>query len=206
MADFKNKTSFFSRPAAGGRRQYIIIISLLAAVVLSGCGGGPRFYLAGNPGFGPGKKLAVLPLVNLSRHQDAPGLLMSSIIVEILKSGNLSLIDPGTVENLILEKRIRLTDRLSLETSRAIAGKLAASYILIGTIHEFSLAQVGSETFPSISLSLRLIDPFDGRIIWTATHSRRGDDSETVFGLGTVKTLEQMSQIVIKDMIDTMKP
>jgi len=178
---------------------------IVAAVMLAGCAGGPRYFLAEQENFAPGSAVAVLPPVNYSRNQTAPDLVVDGLVLEILRLERLRPVDPGEVEKVILAKRIRLTDRMPSETLSEIGRLLNAKYILTGSINQFDYVTVRNESFPVISLSLRMIDADEGEVVWAATCTRRGDDSETVFGLGRVKTLERMCGIVTREMIETLK-
>jgi len=186
--------SFLKRPAL-----------IVLAAMLAGCAGGPRYFLAERDSFDPGAAVAVLPPVNYSRNQKAQDLVVDDVVLEILRLGRFRAVDPGEVEKVVLAKRIRLTDRMPPETLSEIAGLLHARYILTGSINQFDYVTVRNETFPVISLNLRMIDAGKGKVVWAATCTRRGDDSETVFGLGKVKTLERMCGIVTREMIETLK-
>ncbi|UCG51937.1 MAG: hypothetical protein JSW58_17530 [Candidatus Latescibacterota bacterium] len=149
--------------------------------------------------------LAVLPLLNLTRYEAASDVVMGALVVELLDLKVFEVVDPGVVEVVVVEKRLRLTDRLPLETIRDLGDRLQVEYLLVGSVSEFSVVRKGKTELPNVSISLRLIRCGDGRIVWAATHSKRGDDAESVFGIGRISTTEQLVAVMVEDMVETMK-
>jgi hypothetical protein len=52
---------------------------------------------------------------------------------------------------------------------------------------------------------MRLVRCEDGRIVWAGSHARRGDDTETVFGLGRVTTLEQLADKTVAELMESLR-
>jgi TolB-like protein len=142
----------------------------------------------------------VLPLVNLSANAKATDVIGNNLIIELLKAGDFVIVDPGSVDEALRKKRQRHTDRLPLSVLRELKSDLGVDYALVGTINEYNHTTSGTSNLPTISLSLRIVTCSNGRIVWAASHSRRGDDKETVFGLGRIDTLEQLATIVAKEI------
>jgi len=178
-----------------------------AALLLVGCSGGARYFQS-NPkeGFTDTGPLAVMPLLNLSRYEQAPEIVMNALVVELLNSRVFAVVDPGLVEEAVLDKRIRLTDRLALETMQELGDELGVKYLLLGSVNEFSFVQDGNQQLPCVSITLRIVACSNGRVLWASTNSRRGDDAEKVFGIGRVETLEQLASATVRQMVDTLKP
>jgi TolB-like protein len=201
-----------------GRRGFVPLLMGLVLLVSLGCSGGPRYFRAGPSQFESHATIAVLPLLNLSRYEQAEEIVMQAVIVELLDASfpcafhggkrhrHFEVLDPGLVETVILEKRLRFTDRLSLEQLRETGERLSVRYVLVGTVNEFDFVTDRNEKLPSVSISLRIITCANGRIVWAATHSKRGDDAETVFGLGRVGTLEQLAAKTVREMTETLRP
>jgi len=178
----------------------------LAAVVVVtvGCGAPKPVYFHGGEQLAPGASVAVLPLVNLSRYENAADIIGANLVVELLATGQFEVVDPGVVDNVVLEKRMRLTDRLPLAALQDLGSELDVSYVVVGAVNEFDFIQEGTETYPTVSISLRMVRCADGVIIWAATHSKRGDDRESVFGLGRVGTLEQLAEVTVREVAKTL--
>lgn len=180
-------------------------IFVLACVLLAAsCSSGPRYYHSASIDSGIQAKVAVLPPLNMTRFQQAPDIITNALIIELLDTGRFRPVDPGEMERLIVERRIRFTDRVPKKVLKEIQQATGADLFLVGSINEFDYVQSAREQVPVISMSMRLISA-DGDIVWAATHTRRGDDSETIFGLGRVKSLEKLAEIVIHELIETIK-
>jgi TolB-like protein len=150
-------------------------------------------------------RLALVPLLNLSKYEEAGDIVANSLLVALLDIGTFDLVSPGDVKDVILRKRIRFTDRLPIETMQELGRELNCGYLLMGTINQYDMVTDKTEMVPVISLSLRIVESTDGAIVWAATHTRRGNDTESVFGVGRIKTLEQLASVTVREITDTMK-
>ena len=114
------------------------------------------------------------------------------------------MVDPGEVQALVLQKRIRLADRLPLSTLQEIGTELGCRYVLVGSVNAFGMVSEASMSYPSVSLTMRMVRCSDGRIVWAGSHARRGDDTETVFGMGRVATLEQLTEKAVAELLESL--
>ncbi len=202
------KKSPLIRPHRARQRLFLVTIASISLTVtgLTACSSNPHYFHAEPSTFDAAGAVAVLPLTNLTQSDKAADVVMNALVVELLDLGTFEVVDPGIVEIVVLEKRLRLTDRLPLETIQEIGDQLQVTYLLVGSIHDFDMIRRRSDALPSVSISLRIIRVSDGRIVWAATHSRRGDDAESVFGLGRISTVEQLATVMVKQMIGTLRP
>ncbi len=188
------------------RRSFVVVITTLVIVAMAACSGGRASYYRGEAyEAADSSTIALLPLVSFSQYEKAPDVVMNALVVEVLATGRYVVVDPGEVEKIVVEQRLRLTDRLSLETLRELGDLLGAEYLVAGTINDFDFVRQGSDMIPTVSLTLRMISSKDGRIIWASTHSRRGDDTESWFGLGRIGSLEKLTEMTVKEMAKTLR-
>jgi TolB-like protein len=172
----------------------------------SGCAESPQYYRGGIPEVAAAKTIAALPLVNFSQYEEASDIVLNSLIVELLETRIFKVIDPGIVDTIVLEKRLRLTDRLPLAALQELGKQLGVEYLLVGSINEYSMIHGRNTQLPTVSISLRIVVCESGQIIWASTHSRRGDDEESLFGIGRIESLEQLASVTVTEMINTLKP
>jgi len=125
-------------------------------------------------------------------------------VVELLQQQEFLVTDPGLVESIVVRMRLRLTDRLPLETLREIGEELDVTYVMMGTVNEFGFVQARGGNLPGVSVTLRIVTCANGRIVWAASHAKRGDDAETVFGLGRIESVEQLAAVTVQEMIGTL--
>ncbi|HEX5133208.1 MAG TPA: GNA1162 family protein [Candidatus Krumholzibacteria bacterium] len=182
-----------------------LIAAALAAAMLWGCAGAPASFRANVDGVQPGDTVAVLPLVNLSQQQNAPDVVFNAVFVELLEIADYAVVDPGLVQDMVLRLRLRLTDRLPLETLQQIGQELGCRYVLEGTVNAYGMVNDGPDAYPSVAVTMRMVRCADGRIVWAGSHARRGDDTETVFGMGRVGTLEQLAQTTVSELMQSLR-
>jgi TolB-like protein len=184
----------------------ILVLVVLAGVLVAACAGSPSYYRSKTPAGDGSRKLAVLPPVNLSRNEKASDIVLDALIVALLDAKVFDVVDPGAVETVINRRRIRLTDRLPLETIQGIGEELGVEQLMVGSVNEFSAVEGRDGSTAVVSISLRIIGCADGKIAWASTHSRRGDDSESVFGFGRISSPEQLATDMVRQMTETLIP
>jgi hypothetical protein len=192
-------TRRFDAPRAGERMRAAAGLAL-AALLLGACGGRVKPYagadLAARSRSGERVKLAILPFENLSKATGAGKTLEGMILVEILKRAPLSVLDPGEIAAALSKERVRVPTSMSRETLEAVAGTLHADLVLVGTVHEYDM-QSGTGPggpIPVLAVTLRVLDPHGGDIVWAASTARRGTDKESVFGIGRIHSLNDLAE------------
>jgi TolB-like protein len=174
-------------------------------LVMFGCAGNPTTFRAPADGIQAGDTLAVLPLVNLSQQQNAPDVVQNAVVVQLLEIGKFSVVDPGRVQDLVVRKRLRLADRLPLATLQEVGTELGCRFVLVGSVNAFGMVMEGPVSYPSVSVTMRMVRCDDGTIVWAGSHARRGDDTESVFGLGRVATLEQLTDKTVAELLESLR-
>jgi TolB-like protein len=71
-------------------------------------------------------------------------------------------------------------------------------------VNAFGMVAEGPVSYPSVSVTMRMVRCEDGRIVWAGSHARRGDDTESVFGLGRVSTLEQLTEKTVAELLESL--
>ncbi len=181
-----------------------VAISILIAVGLA-CGSKPVVYFEKKTSFKPYKTLAILPFGNYSGKEDAGKQVSNAFLVELLKKPYFRMVEPGQVDRVMREERIRSADHIDLATAQLLKDKLGADYVLIGAVNEYSYLKNGDREIPLVGFSARILDASDGHIIWAANHSRKGDDTELIFSWGLVTSLSKLTQITVKDVSNRIK-
>jgi len=68
---------------------------------------------------------------------------------------------------------------------------VGAAGVIVGTVSEYEMVALGGRTYPTVGLSIRLIDAGTGKILWSGDHAARG---------GRGDTLAQHARIVVRDV------
>jgi hypothetical protein len=61
--------------------------------------------------------------------------------------------------------------------------------------------QTGEGPVPSVGASLRLVQAASGRVWWAGVHFRSGEDKESVFGWGRVRSPERLVSELAAEML-----
>lgn len=188
----------------------IFTYPILVAGVLGAarCSAPPRVYVDSEIGRLGSDRIALLPLDNLSGVDGASQRMDEVLFVELLGLGSFEVVDPGQVDQAILELRIRRTSMLTREEAESLSRKLSVRALIAGSLLEYGMKapRAGSgSVVPSISISLRMIDAGSGSVLWAVTHTRSGDDAEKVFGLGKISSETQLAKVLANEVFDSLR-
>jgi hypothetical protein len=177
---------------------------LLVLAALAGCAAGPRSFIAG-----PRRaacRIAILPLANYSGARDAAERVAPILASEIGRLRGIEVVDAGAVEAALAKEPWLLLDRLPPDLIDRFGEELGSQAILVGSVLSCGFRESGSDAVPQFALSLRLLETPGGRVLWSAVHSRDGEDGEMLFGIGRVKSLEQLETHTVKEIFETFPP
>jgi TolB-like protein len=178
-------------------KKHMLAIIFLMLFIISGCGGTmtPSFYINEDIDFSFIKKVAVLPLDNLTNDKFAADIVRHVVISELLASGLVEVTVPGDALGAIEKLKIKPGQPLSSEDIKAIGKTLKVQAVILGAVNKFEQVREGNVSFPEISITLMMADANSGSIIWSVTETRGGASFlEKNFGART----ETMSETVLK--------
>jgi hypothetical protein len=145
-------------------------------------------------------RVALLPFENLSPRPDA-GDRLSRVFAGVLgETGACQPVEPGDIEQVFAELRIRDVNGITRESIPRVAQRLDAEWLLAGTILEYGAQRTPEGDVPSVGVALRLLDGRNGRTAWTATRVRTGEDRESLFGIGRVRSLDQLAEQLAREL------
>ena len=187
----------------------ISVFCFLFLVFLSGCASGPSSYFRVKH-FLPQRyvKVGIIPFTNLTSARDADRKISYSLITHLLKSNYFDVIEMGEVRRAMKDAKVRKDEDPSLKNIKKIGELIGADVLLMGVVEEYKIdasTMMGEKIFvPEVSISARLVSTRDASIVWAANHHRRGDDRVTVFGMGRVDSISKLTDIIIKDTINSL--
>ncbi len=103
------------------------------------------------------------------------------------------------------QERINTLGEIELNRLKILSRRLGVDAVIIGTVEEFDDGWSKGSSVPVVSISARMIDSRNGRIIWAQQKKRTGDDYVVVFDMGRIRSVATLTRIVIKEMIDTIQ-
>jgi TolB-like protein len=131
-------------------------------------------------------KIAILPFNNFSKDFNATKMLMPGLRQRLTERG-FHVVDDDSFTDFLCERKVRNTGYISKNIAQQTGSELKAKAILAGSVVSFE-----SEGIPKIGILARLIDTSTGVILWADYVSVSGDDYAGVFGLGTVRRIEEL--------------
>lgn len=183
-------------------RKYLRNLTFLALLV-AGCGG-PRSFVHPATDIGFYKKLGVVTFANQTGDRFAGEKMTSSFVTELLLQKKFEVIEPGEFGRIVTEVRGSSApegQELSSEQIKSIGEKAGINGLIEGEVREFQMTRIGSEDFPIISVSIRLVDAPSGRVVWMSSYTAKGGPKFPIFSFGETRTLGELAQKVCRKMV-----
>ncbi len=184
------------------RAPRLLAALLVSAALAAGCAGqAPRPALA--PG-APRLRIAVLPFDNLSDAGDAGETMSLVFFTAVGADRRYEPVESGIVATVLDSMRIRLTSTLSADQLSALGRRLDAQRLLVGSVLESSTVRADDGDLPSVGVTVKLLDPATGRVLWTRMGFKTGGDKETVFGWGRERSRPRLSAHLAEELLRDM--
>lgn len=120
------------------------------------------------------KRVAVLPLDNLTETPDAGEVLGSLLMTELQALGRFSVVGKLEMQKTLEEKNVRMPAIMDRVAAAEIGRRLNCDAVVIGSVLEFSYRadKDTDEMEPVVALNLRVVSVRTGTVIWGASHAR----------------------------------
>ena len=99
----------------------------------------------------------------------------------------------------------------SAEELARLAEELGVEGVFLGTVREYDMTRTGRSAFPLLSMEARLVDAASGRLVWSASATRRGGPGTPfvssllgLFGGGEIHTMGELTAVVCRDLLKTL--
>jgi hypothetical protein len=148
------------------------------------------------------ERLVVMPLANGTRQVSAGVYFAEILSHELFRSGGAQVVELSELRNALNRARVRSLDTMDGEVLRRIGRDLGTRYFVLGRLETFTESTiVGTDRFPAVEASIRILDVETGRIAAAASVERRGDDYRTILGLGVVRDLLQLADRTAHELV-----
>jgi len=183
-----------------------IAIFILCLFFLSGCFflPSPNRFLKNDFEEYKIRRIAVLPFYNGSTTKAAGEIVTKAFIEELYDSGKFEIEFPGNVKKFIIGERIIIRKGIGADHIKLVGERLNVDAIIIGCVKKYESEGKKNAQIPVISVDARMIYADSCSILWLGDNYRRGDDYETFFGIGRIRSLADLSRRVVKELIDTI--
>ncbi len=172
----------------------------IALILAPGCAGAPPKAEDGRGIPRDRPRVALLPLENLTAKAEAGEAMTRIFFTELARTGAVEMVEPGSVDAAIDGLHIRATGSLSSEQFRSVGDMLGARYAFVGSVLESGKISTPDGEVPVVGVTLRMVETKSARVVWAAMRFRSGDDKETVFGWGRVRSGERLATELASEM------
>jgi hypothetical protein len=186
-------------------KNYVSALVIFMVLVISGCrGDAPIYHISEDIDFSYYKKVAVMPLDNLTNDKFAGEIVRQVVISELLASGLVDVALPGEVKNAINELGVKSVSALTADQIRAMGNILNVEALILGSVEEYGNVKMGSVTAPQVTLTLMMADAGTGSIVWSITKTRGGASfMARHFGVRH-ETISETVLMVVREAIQTL--
>lgn len=184
----------------------VFVLLIIAATAVQSCGGAlttrhiRESELRANP------KIAVIPFDNYTDQDQVAAKITAYFEATMAGRREFTVIENGATFEALRRLRIRSATVLRQGQIDSLARALEADYLLAGSVLEYR--EVGDKflvQIPQISINARLIDGKTGTTVWTGVANDSGDRKELLFGLGAIKSAEELSRRMVESMVQDLQ-
>lgn len=186
-------------------KKYALTGMLCLLLLGAGCRSSmPSFHVRQDVDFGFIKRVAVLPLNNLTNERFAAEAVRQVVISELLASGLVDVVIPGEVKAAIDRLGIKSVSSLNTKQIKALGTALGVQALIFGSVEQFGMVRMGNISAPNVTITLMMADTGSGSIIWSVTSTGVGGGfMARHFGART-ETMSETLLRVVKEAIRTL--
>lgn len=184
------------------------IRTLTAALVgccIYACGGSSQFVdsEADIPYY---ETVGIIPFRSLAQDRLAGEKVANIFFTQLLTREFAQVVEPGVFSAAMTRVRggTPPANSWSSEQLSMLGSEANVQGVFVGTVRDYGIVSVGRDQFPLVSFELRLIDTATGRVVWSASDTRRGGPAFPIFGFGEVHTLGELCTQMCQDLLQTL--
>jgi len=175
-------------------------------LLISGCGGrgDPSFYISQETDFSFIKRVAVLPLDNLTNERFAGDAVRQVVISELLASGLVEVVAPGDAIAAMDNLKMKPGQAPNADQIKAIGKALKVQGVIIGAVNKYGEIRDGNVSSPEITITLMMADTSSGSIVWSVTKTRGGAGFMARHFGARADTMSEAALKVVREAIRTL--
>lgn len=174
---------------------------LLSFLALQACSHGGEYFRDANMDFGSIQTVAVMPLGNLSRDNQASDRVRDVFATMLMATGAVYVLPYGEVASGIISAGIANPYTPTPDEVVKFAKTVKADAVITGIIREYGEVRSGNAASVAISFSMQMMEAQTGRIVWSAATTKGGIGiSDRIFG-GGGRPLNDVTEQAVDDII-----
>lgn len=186
-------------------KKYLYVLLLLSFFIISGCRGSALIYhINENVDFSFIKRVAVMPLDNMTKEKSAGDIIRQVVISELLATGLVEVLVPGEVMQAIKRLNVKNISSPTEDEIKALGKTMKVQALIIGSVEQFGEIKSGTVSAPEITITLMMADTGAGNIIWSVTHTHGGAGFMARHFGADSETMSEAVQAVVRESIQTL--
>jgi TolB-like protein len=186
-------------------RMLIVIATFFALLMNWGCKTSEMTYhLAEDVDLSFIKKVAVLPLDNLTNDRFAADAVRQVVVTELLLTNIVDVALPGDTVAAVEKAGIKSVSSISAEKIKELGSALKVQAVILGAVERYGEIRSGSFTAPEVAITLMMADTASGSILWSVTKSSVGDSFMARHFGARSDTLSELTVKVVRECVMTL--
>jgi hypothetical protein len=176
--------------------------AVLSVVLLATACASPDIFKDPNMDFGSVTTVAVMPLRNLSKEQEASERVRDVFMTMLLATRGVYVLPAGEVARGLALAAIQNPFTPSKEEIIKFGAQAKVDAVITGVVREYGEVRSGSASANVISLSMQMMEVQSGKVIWSVSSTQGGIGfSERLFG-GGGEPLNNVTERAVADVIN----
>ena len=149
-----------------------------------------------------GSRVAVLPFDNLSGREKVGVKITDYFQTLLTGNARYAVTEYGNTLDVMRRLRVRSSTMITETQIDSLSLALGINFIVTGTVLEFTeidnnyLGKV-----PQVSFNSKVIDCASHKTIWVGVSNGSGDNNELLFGIGAVRSADQLARSMVSDAV-----
>jgi len=177
----------------------------IGAALLASCAG-PKAFVHPEADFPFYENVGIVPFTSLGQDRLAGEKVTGIFFTELLRTGFAEVREPG--QFLAVIQRIRGVTPLGTAWSTADLARLGEEAgvqgLFMGVVRDYEMTRVGRDSYPLVSVEARLVDAATGRVVWSASDTRRAGPTTPIFAWGEIHTLGELTSRMCRELLRTL--
>ncbi len=153
-----------------------LLISCLLVVSIAACSSRGTYdvYRDETADFSLVRTVAIMPLANLTKDELAAERVRDTFFTMLMASSSIYVVPPGEVARGIGMVGVAIPSAPTSAEAVKLAASLKADVIVTGVVREYGEARSVGTASSMVSLSFKMMEGQNGKIIWSASSTRGG--------------------------------
>jgi hypothetical protein len=149
--------------------------------------------------------VALIPLSNSSTTKFADYMISNTLLTQLHKNG-FKVLEPGFVRELGLSREVITRGEIDNLSAMSLVDNYDTCWLITGYVELMEVAKGAPETtFPEISISLRVIDPVTGLLVFMQEITGKGSQTDGILQIGRTHSLQVLSRDLLNGFVKQLQ-